>query len=185
MLLEAALKTHPPVERYSATAAVVTGQQVVGGEDKVVLSERARVDAALAARIASVPGVRAAIGDLVGAGPSCTRATQAHGWSSAQLTPYVLTSGRAPARPSEVVTGYPAKLGARLTLSSTQAARAVTVVGIARPRHTVRGNTIFLTDAEAARVAGHSGRVDAIAADRRAGLRRRPAARPQRPARGS
>ena len=29
MTLEAALRSHPPVERYSAAAAVVTGQQVV------------------------------------------------------------------------------------------------------------------------------------------------------------
>ena len=39
----------------------------------------------------------------------------------------------------------------------------VTVVGVARPRHPVRQPTaIFLTDAEAARLAGHPGRVDAI-----------------------
>ena len=30
MPLESALRTHPPVERYAATAAVVTGQQTVG-----------------------------------------------------------------------------------------------------------------------------------------------------------
>jgi putative ABC transport system permease protein len=162
MLLEAALQTHPPVERYAGTAAVVTGQQVVGGEDKVVLAERARVNAALATRIAGVPGVRAAIGDITVPAQLGGRSTEAHGWSSAQLTPYVLTAGRAPARPTEVVTGYPAKLGARLRLSSTEAARGVTVVGIARPRHGVRSDAIFLADAEVARLAGHPGRVDAI-----------------------
>src|SRR5215216_4862708 len=58
MPFEAALRTQPPVERYAAAAAVVTGQQVVGTDDDVVLGERARVDSAVAARLAAVHGVR-------------------------------------------------------------------------------------------------------------------------------
>src|SRR5919108_2737579 len=163
MLLESALRTEPPVERYAAAAAVVTGQQVVGTDDAVVLGERARVESALARRLAAVPGVRAAIPDVSVPARLGGRATVAHGWSSAALTPYVLSAGRAPARPGEVVTGYRAALGAKLRLASTEASRTVTVVGVARPRHPVRQRTaIFLTDAEAARLAGHPGRVDAI-----------------------
>src|SRR3954470_15748248 len=64
MAFESALRTHPPVERYAAATAVVSGRQVVGTEDKVALGERARVDSALAARLAGVPGVRAAIADV-------------------------------------------------------------------------------------------------------------------------
>src|ERR687897_2452751 len=64
MPLEAALRTQPPVERYAAAAAVVTGQQIVGADHDVPLGERARVDAALAARLAAVPGLRAAIADV-------------------------------------------------------------------------------------------------------------------------
>src|SRR3982751_5636053 len=64
MPLEAALRTHPPVERYAAAATVVTGQQVVGKDHDVPLGERPRVDSALAARLAAVPGVRAAIADV-------------------------------------------------------------------------------------------------------------------------
>src|SRR5215212_3582513 len=107
MPFESALRTHPPVERYAAAAAVVTGQQVVGKEDKVPLGERARVDAALAARLAAVPGVRAAIADVSAPARLGSRDTIAHGWSSAALTPYVLSAGRPPAGPDEVVTGYP------------------------------------------------------------------------------
>jgi putative ABC transport system permease protein len=163
MPFEAALRTQPPVERYVGAAAVVTGQQVVGTEDAVVLGERARVDSALAGRLAAVPGVGRAIADVSAPARLGGRDAVAHGWSSAALTPYVLSAGRAPAGPDEVVTGYPAALGEKLRLASTEAARTVTVVGVARPRHVVRRQAaIFLTDAEAARLAGHPERVDAI-----------------------
>src|SRR4051794_34285613 len=162
MLLEAALRTHPPVERYAGTAAVVTGHQVVGSDNDVVLSERARVSDSLAGRLAAVPGVRAAIADVSVPARIGRRAAQAHGWSSAQLTPYALTAGRAPAGPAEVVTGFHARLGSHLRLASTEAARTVTVVGVAHARHSVRTPAIFMTDSEAARMAGHPGRVDAI-----------------------
>ena len=163
MPLEAALRTHPPVERYAAAAAVVTGQQIVGKDHDVPLGERPRVDSALAARLAAVPGVRAAIADASVPAELGGRATVAHGWSGAALTPYALSAGRAPAGPDEVVTSYRAALGAKLQLASTEASRTVTVVGVARPRHPVGQQTaIFLTDGEAARLAGHPGRVDAI-----------------------
>src|SRR4051794_7025248 len=163
MLLQAALATHPPVERYSATAAVVTGQQVVGADHDVVLEERARVSSSLVPRLAAVPGVGAAIADTSVPADLDHRSTVAHGWSSAQLTPYRLTAGRAPVRAGEVVTGYPSKVGARLRFSSTDSAHTVTVVGVAKPRHPVRSQAaVFLTDGDAARLAGHAGRVDAI-----------------------
>src|SRR4051794_10609871 len=163
MLLEAALPPPPPVERYAGAAAVVTGHQVVGADHDVVLGERARVSASLAERIAAVPGVRAAVGDTGVPATVGRRSTEAHGWSTARLTPYVLTAGRPPVRPAEIVTGYPATVGKRVIFSSTQGARSATVVGVARPRHAVRSHAvIFLTDGEAVRLAGHPGRVDAV-----------------------
>ena len=44
MQLESMLRTHPPVERYAGAAAVVTGQQKVGADHDVLLTERARVE---------------------------------------------------------------------------------------------------------------------------------------------
>src|SRR5919199_3907679 len=104
MQLESILRAQPPVERYAGAAAVVTGQQTVGADHDVLLGERARVSSDLAADLAAVPGVKAAIGDVSVPARLATRAAVAHGWSSAALTPYVLTAGRAPARPGEVVT---------------------------------------------------------------------------------
>src|SRR5215217_5729123 len=163
MQLESVLRGHPPVERYAGAAAVVTGQQIVGPDHDVPLSERARVSSALTSRLAAVPGVRGAIGDVSVPVRLGDREAVAHGWGSAALTPYVLSAGRPPAGPDEVVTGYPAALGKKLRLASTEASRSVTVVGVARPRHLVQRQTaIFLTDGEAARLARHPGRVDAI-----------------------
>src|SRR5947209_1945401 len=163
MQLDSILRSHTPVERYAAAAAVVSGEQRVGTDHDVFLSERNRVSSALTARLAAVPGVRAAIGDVSLPARLGATATYAHGWGSAALTPYVLSAGRAPAGPDEVVPGYPAALGARLAFASTERVRTVTVVGVARAGHPVSLQTaIFVSDAEAARLAGHPGRVDAI-----------------------
>jgi putative ABC transport system permease protein len=163
MQLESILRTHPTAERYAGAAAVVTGQQQAGAGHDVLLSERARVSSELIAALAAVPGVRAAIGDVSVPARLGGRAVVAHGWGSAALTPYVLSAGRPPTGPGEVVTGYPAVLGERLPLAATEPARTVTVVGVAVPRHPVTWQAaIFLADAEAARLAGHPGQVDAI-----------------------
>src|SRR3954471_7291787 len=105
MQLESVLRGHPPVERYAAASAVVTGQQIVGADHDVALGERARVSSALVARIGAVPGVRSAIADVSVPARLGGRDTVAHGWSSAVLTPYVLSAGRPPAGPREVVAG--------------------------------------------------------------------------------
>src|SRR3954466_14809126 len=165
MQLESVLRGQPPVERYAGAAAVVTGPQIVGPDQHVPLTERARVDSALTSRLAAVPGVRAAIGDVSVPVRLGDREADAHGWGSARLTPYVLSGGRAPARPGEVVAGYGVALGARLSLASTEAARKVTVVGVARAggdSPVSLETAIFVTDAEAERLGGHPGRVDAI-----------------------
>src|SRR3954453_19424855 len=76
MQLESVLRGHPPVERYTGAAAVVTGQQIVRpapvgperrlvGPDRLVpLNESSRVSSGGTSRLAAVPGVRAAIGDV-------------------------------------------------------------------------------------------------------------------------
>ena len=140
----------------------MTGQQRAGADHDVLLGERARE---LRARRAAGgrARIRSAIGDVSVPAELGDRAAVAHGWSSAALTPYVLSAGRPPAGPGEVVTGYSATLGARLTLAATEPARTVTVVGVVRPRHPVSQQTaIFLTDAEATRLAHARGRVEAI-----------------------
>src|SRR3954451_18911583 len=163
MLLQSALRNHPPVTRYAAADAVVTGHQDVGPDHDVILGEPARISSTLVRRLAAVPGVRAAIADDAVPGHLGSNDVQGHGWSSAQLAPYHLVAGRRPATANEVVTTFPSHLGPRERLTTAEKARTVTVVGIAHARPTAHGAPlVFLTDAEAARLAGHPGRVDAI-----------------------
>ena len=164
MPLESALRSHPPVERYAGAAAVVTGQQIVGVDHDVPLGERARVDSALTARLAAVPGVRAAIADVSVPARLGGRDSVAHGWSSARA--HAVRAERRP-RARRTRRGrhrLPRPRSARGCGSRPPTgARTVTVVGVARPRHAVAQQTaIFLTDDEAPRLAGHPGRVDAI-----------------------
>ena len=185
VLLESGLRAKAPVERYRGADAVVTGDQNahVGlgteNEESIPLPERARVDSGLARRLAATPGVRAAIADvaiparvLSGGvavpGPN-GHLTSAHPWSTAALTPYALRAGRAPSAPGEVVVdaGLAARGGLRVgrhvRLAATGPAESATVVGIAAPPTAVeRQAVVFVSDAEATRLAGHPGRVDAI-----------------------
>ena len=158
MLLESALQNRAPVTRYAAAAAVVTGHQDVGPDHDVILGEPARISSDLVRRLAAVPRVRAAIADDAVPARLGAHDVQAHGWSSAQLAPYRLVAGRPPADVNEVVTTFPSHLGARERLTSTEPARTVMVVGIAHARPAPHGTPlIFLTDSEAARLAGHPG----------------------------
>ncbi|MCW7991593.1 ABC transporter substrate-binding protein, partial [Streptomyces platensis subsp. clarensis] len=128
------------------TDAVVrsAGVVTVAGEAQ---GTRRPVDAALAERIARVPGVAAAVpriegaGQLVGAdgepvggqGPP----TLAGYWiQDPRLNPYALAEGRAPQRSGEVVVNRGAAKAGGLTLGSTTVLRTpdpvrVTVVGLA------------------------------------------------------
>src|SRR3954453_15392325 len=163
MLLQSALRNHAPVTRYAATDAVVAGHQDVGPDHDVILGEPARISSTLVRRLGAVPGVRAAIADDAVPGHLGSDDVQGHGWSSAQLAPYRLVAGRSPATANEVVTTFPSHLGARERLTTAEKARTVTVVGIAQAPSTAHGAPlVFLTDSEAARLAGHPGRVDAI-----------------------
>src|SRR3954453_4108188 len=93
--------TSPGPGRFAAADAVVTAHATVTfgrGEDAehVPVAPAPRLSAADVARIAAIPGVRSATGDL--AFPAVIGATtlEAHGWASAPLTPFDLVSGHAP-----------------------------------------------------------------------------------------
>lgn len=171
-VLETGLRSDVPPQRLMTAPIVVTGVQSYRGE---TLPERDRIGASLTAAIAAVPGVARTVPDvsfpvtvLRGGQPAGVPPVEGHGWSSAQLTPYRLASGRAPAAPGDVVLDQ--RLADRLRLSTNsilhaQAGGTVTawrVVGLAKPA-TAQAPAVFVTGTRAQALLGHAGRVDSIA----------------------
>ena len=163
-------RTVVPPDRLAGAAVVVTGRQQLSatfgrGEDAetehLALPGYRRVPAALAGRLAAIPGVSGAIADVsfpvaldlghgrvitgspvtgsTGAGASGTRSTVAlagHGWPSAALTPFRLEAGTAPSGPGQAVIGAALARSAGLRVGSRvrlagQDLPAFSVVGVA------------------------------------------------------
>lgn len=193
-LLETGLRGRITTERYAATPLVVSADQNVhrtvvkhkgNGKTKVKhkakpVDERAWLPAGDAGRLRGLEGVRAVVPELtflarplglhtddVAAGlPS-----YGHAWTSAPLTPFELTAGRAPAAADDVVIdrGLAERAGLttgdRFTVQSTRAPRTYRVSGIAAPdgHGQLRQQTsLFFSTAEAERLAARPGQVTAF-----------------------
>ncbi|MFB8083578.1 FtsX-like permease family protein [Streptomyces sp. NPDC056013] len=159
---------HARVERYAAAPVVVAGDQEVrwttkpwGSETQTQsagLTERVRIPSATVDVLRTVPGVRAAVPDHTfvvrepgtGAQPD-PRAYSGRSWEAARLAPHRLVDGRAPRGAGEAVMGSAA--GARI--GDTVAGRKV--VGLADGPA-----ALYVTAAEARKLAGHPGTVDAV-----------------------
>src|SRR4051812_36636709 len=176
-LMQAGMGATAPVERYAAAPLVVAADQkatVNAGtenQDSVALYERARLDPALVARVAAVPGVRAAIADTsttaelhgahgLVAGPG-GHETAVHPWATAALTPYALEAGQASSADRDIIVdaGLARRgslhVGDRVRLVSNGPVRAMIVAGIARTRVPVeRQGVLFVTAPVAAQLAG-------------------------------
>lgn len=189
-LLETGLRGKVATERYAAARIVVSADQDVHrttvkhkkGRTKVKhkakpLAERVWLPADLAPRIARVDGVRAAIPELTFPAqvmaPGATGGPPAygHGWNSAPLTPFTLTSGASPESSGDVVVDRALAArahlapGDRLTVQATAATpRTYHVVGVAAPPggDLAHQTSLFFSQAEAERLAAHPGRATAI-----------------------
>jgi putative ABC transport system permease protein len=188
ILLQSSLQTPVPVQRLHGASVVVeasttvTGSQGQGNINEASLPERNRLPGSEADRLRGIPGVETVIADRSvyavaidehgrmikgrnGALPS------GHGWESALLTPYVLTSGHPPTDPSDVVIDHwlasRAAVGAgeRLRILTTTGAATFTVAGIAetRPPQALpdQAALFFRTDV-AAHFAGGGDRADLL-----------------------
>jgi putative ABC transport system permease protein len=167
-LMETGIRADLPAKRLAGTQFVVTGSQtwVLPKEDpndpeedteSARLPERVRLSNDLVDEVSRVPGVAAAVGDV--SVPALVKGTsvEAHGWSSASLTPVSLMSGNAPSA-GEVVLGQGvgATVGERVELAVRGNAEAFTVSGL------VPGQAVFFADDQVGRLAGHPGEVDLI-----------------------
>jgi len=181
--------TAVPPDRLAGAAVVVTGRQdlsvTIGrgdgaSTDQVALPGYRRVPAALAARIAAVPGVSLAVADVsfpialdLGPGRVVTGTTSApvtgHGWPSAALTPFRLQAGTAPAGAGQIVIGAALARSAGLRVGSEvrlagQDLPAFRVAGVAADGRAdaASEDSVFFAPAQAAALYGHPGQADLI-----------------------
>ncbi|MGW8802385.1 FtsX-like permease family protein [Streptomyces sp. NPDC055775] len=188
-LLETGLRGRIATERYAGTPLVVSADQNVhrttvkhkgNGETKAKhkakpVAERAWLPAATADRIRPLEGVRKVIPELTFLAEPVTepvdRPSYGHSWASASITPFTLTTGRAPATADDIVIdrGFAERAGLkpgdRLTVQSTGAPRPYRISGIAAPagRGELQQQTsLFFFAAEAERLAARPGQVTAL-----------------------
>ncbi|TCC17337.1 ABC transporter permease [Kribbella speibonae] len=162
-LLETGLRLNAPPQRLAAAPIVVTGDPAYhppNGSGAAPFPERPRLDPTLTKKLANTPGVAQAVPDRSFPAILTTHLTNAdgtgtalagHGWSSAPLTPYELTNGRAP-RTGEIVLDErladTANPGDRLAVTVGGESRAYTLAGIARAQHRVDVPGVFFADSD-------------------------------------
>ncbi|MFF3057665.1 FtsX-like permease family protein [Streptomyces sp. NPDC057909] len=188
-LLETGLRGRIATERYAAAPLVVSADQNVhrttvkhkgNGETKAkhkakAVAERAWLPAATADRIRPLAGVHKVIPELTFLAEPVTepvdRPSYGHSWTSASLTPFTLTTGRAPAAADDIVIdrGFAERAGLkpgdRLTVQSTGAPRPYRISGIAAPADSgelQQQTSLFFFAAEAERLAARPGQVTAL-----------------------
>ena len=169
-VLETGLAHDIPPQRLLTAPVVVTGAQDYLGAP---LPERSRLAPGMASEIGALPGVARTVADVtfpvtVPRGGQPGLSVDGHGWSSAQLTPYRLISGRAPASPGDVVLDANLAADLHLTINSRLQAQAHgtafawRVVGIADSASSL-APALFVTDPLAMALTGQPGLVDSVA----------------------
>ncbi|SNX58450.1 putative ABC transport system permease protein [Streptomyces sp. TLI_55] len=160
ILLETGVRAEVPPGRYAGAPVVAAADQRApygkgDSADSEPVPDRARLDAALVAKAATVPGARTAVPDVTFPVTSPHGPLAAHNWSATAFTGEHLTAGRAPG-PGEVVLSG-AEAGTRVTLTTPDGTHTYRVSG------TTTAPGVWFTDTEAVRRSGHPGRIDAIA----------------------
>ncbi|MEU0877371.1 FtsX-like permease family protein [Lentzea sp. NPDC005914] len=180
ILMESGFRGGVPTQRYAAADVVVTGDRTVrppGGDalEFEHAAEQPAIPAALVAKIAAVPGVKAAVPELtfpaVLVGPDekvlADKPSLGHNWDSAVLAPFTLKEGRAPAAGNEVVldSGLASAAGvvpgAEVRIMTRSVPVSYRVSGVAEGRGS-RQSALFFSAAKATELAGHPDQVSAI-----------------------
>ncbi|MFG3548417.1 FtsX-like permease family protein [Streptomyces sp. NPDC047725] len=179
ILLETGIRASVPPVRYAKAPVVVAADQSVritvgSGEERyeatAPLPDAARVDAALAAKAARVPGVEAAVPDFTFPVRHEDGALTGHGWGAHVFTGAALTSGTAP-RTGEVVLdaaaarAAKAAVGDTVTLETAAGRAHFRVSGLAKAGNgdVAGGATAWFADHRSPALAGHPGKADAVA----------------------
>ncbi|MFE7558230.1 FtsX-like permease family protein [Kitasatospora sp. NPDC057500] len=170
-LLETGVRGLAEPQRLRGATIVVTGDQGYPGANKV-FRERVRLDESAVSEAAAVPGVQAAVPDVsvpavvVPAGGKGGVTATGHGWDSTRLGPYSLVQGSAPSGTNQVALDARlaeragAKPGDQVTLGLHGTTAAYRVTGLVNGPGPAE--TLFLSDADAARYAPQRGKIDSI-----------------------
>lgn len=173
VLVDSGVRAGIPPERYASASVMVGANQSlsVSNEEAKPFTDRVPLPAGDVDRIARVPGVRTAVGDVSVAvdvlvpGHGVVGAAQAHGWSSTVLGPITLTAGHAPRSATDVVVtstaGVP--VGAEVDLVTGGVPTAYHVVGtVGSATAFARQQAVFLTDQQARAISGRPDQVDTV-----------------------
>ncbi|MFF0736395.1 ABC transporter permease [Streptomyces chartreusis] len=176
ILLETGVRASVPPERYAKAPVVaaadqyarfVTGSGDSRSESADPLPDTARVDAALADKVARVHGVERAVPDFTFPVRQGNSALTGHGWGSHAFTGAVLTSGVAPGAGEVVfaVSAEGADVGDTVTLETAAGRADFRVSGLAKAGSgdAAEGSVAWFADARSPALAGHPGKADAIA----------------------
>ncbi|MFD8498604.1 FtsX-like permease family protein [Amycolatopsis sp. NPDC059657] len=177
-ILETGLRDEAPAERLQATPIVIAGDTVypLPNNPVATLLERVHIDESLISTIQTVPGVLKALPDVSfpaavvkdGATVNTGVESSGHGWSSAEMLPYALSSGAAPQSPGDVVLDKRSADAAGVTVGGEVkiAVRGTTetfrVTGIAEPGAAVNQAGLFFSPADVQRLIPDPGKVDNI-----------------------
>lgn len=179
VLIESGSRGGVDPERYTAADVIVGGAQSFETPENATYSlpERVSLPADGLATIRSLPGTERVVEDTTVPLSWDGSLIEAHGWSSATLTPYEISDGRAPRAANEVVVDI--SLGSRTELGETIALahggidghyRVVGVAAAASGDQPDRAEHVFLTDAAASALAPHGAAAEVVGVFAREGI---------------
>jgi putative ABC transport system permease protein len=166
ILLQSAVQSPIQPHRYASAPVIVAADQTLtvhyghgdgAGSESTPLPEPVRLDTGLVTTLAARPGVAAAVPDISFPGELAGTAATVHNWSGARLGGTGMAAGRPPEATGQIAVAASTGLdvGTHTTLRSATGPVDVTVTGI------TTGGT-YVSDPDAATLAGTAGKVDAI-----------------------
>ncbi|GGN04622.1 FtsX-like permease family protein [Streptomyces fuscichromogenes] len=170
VLAESGLRSRLPPGRLGGADVVVAADQEyhVAGDLPIALPERATVPAGLTARLARLPGVVLAVGDLgfpaavtdphgrlLPAAAGQDPAAAGHGWSSTRLLADARVEGRAPATPTEVAVAATTGLSVGDCVHITANGHAATAYRVTALVHSPDAE-IYFTDTRATQLSNRA-----------------------------
>jgi putative ABC transport system permease protein len=166
VLFESGLRSGVPPQRYAAAPVVVGAPQAIPVVEDLdqPYSERVPLPADTIEKVAAVPGVAKAIGDITVPVTIDGVPAEAHGWASTELAPFSLRDGEKPRTDGVVLDaalGARAKVGDRVEIAVGAVPTTFTVTGITE-QASGRGAALFFTDEQAGELFGRPEQVDAV-----------------------